>query len=90
MKELYFSYPAIYEDRDDGTLLEIPDLGIGPVLIPLDQRAQLADIGWSLAAHTVQELLAQGKTPPKSRTLDDLEVREGNTKDAFLIELIGN
>lgn len=84
-----FTYPAIYYDDGEYIYVEIPDLDIEDFKIPLKDINLLVDVAWTKAAREVQRLIESGIEPPPSRTLDDLEVYEGNEKDAFLIELIG-
>lgn len=88
MTELNFTYPAFYRTDGENIYVEIPDLEIEPFVISEEQRCQLVDIAWTLAAHRVEELLRNGLTPPPSRTLEDLEISDDEDRDAFLIELI--
>lgn len=85
---LNFTYPAIFYDEDDYIVVEVPALGIEPFKIPQSMRSQMVDIVWTTAAQKVEQMIRNGIEPPASQTLDDLEVYEGNEKDAFLIELI--
>lgn len=87
--KLYFCYPAIYEDTDEYTVIEVPDLGIGPFKVKPEDRPRMADITWELAVQKIMQMINSGIMPPPNRTLEDLEVSEDNDKDAFLVELIG-
>ncbi len=88
--EITFTYPAIYYDDGEYIYVEIPDLDIEDFKIPISQRQEMVDIAWNKAAQLLTKKIRSGELPPPSKGLEELEVYEGNEKDAFLIELILN
>ena len=85
---LNLTYPAIYHEDDDYIYIEVPDLGIDEFKIPVSERNQMVDITWEKGSQRLMQYILFNQPLPESKTLDDLEVFEGNDKDAFLLEYI--